>query len=271
MGRLDGKVAIVTGGASGIGKGAAIAMAEEGAAVMVTDVDDLQGEEVAAEIQKNGGKAAYRHQDTSDETAWPEIVGATVAAFGPLAVLVNNAGIAIGGAIEDFSLEDWRKQNAVNLDGVFMGTREAIRTMKTTGGGSIINVSSVAGLRGSAGLGGYCASKGGVRLFSKAAAVECARAGYKIRVNSVHPGIIDTPIWQKSVQDGWANDEALANTNFGVRDGANQIDVDALAESVPLGIAGVPKDIADGIVFLASDESRYVTGTELVIDGGVSA
>ena len=272
MGRLDGKVAIVTGAASGIGAGAAVALADQGAAVVLTDLNDPAGETLTREINEKGGKAVYYHQDVAEEDAWPEIVAAGESTFGPLKILVNNAGIAIGGSIAEFSLEDWRRQNAVNLDGVFLGTRAAIQTMRETGGGSIINISSVAGLKGSAGLSGYCASKGGVRLFSKAAAIECGRAGYKIRVNSVHPGIIDTAIWQADVMQLQHTDDDLAQRAFGLDEGANRVDIDRISEqSVPLGFSGLPVDIAEGIVYLASDESRYVTGTELVIDGGVSA
>ncbi len=272
MGRVDGKVAIVTGAASGIGAGAAVALAAQGAPVLLTDLNDPAGEALAAEINQNGGKAIYQHQDVADEDSWAAVVEVAESAFGPLKALVNNAGIALGGSIAEFSLEDWRKQNAVNLDGVFLGTRAAIRTMRESGGGSIVNISSVAGLKGSPGLAGYCASKGGVRLFTKAAAVECGRAGYKIRVNSIHPGIIETNIWNADITELRNSDDDVARASLGFRDGANQIDLDAMSERIaPLGFAGQPVDIAEGVVFLASDESRYVTGTELVIDGGIMA
>ena len=272
MGRVDGKVAIVTGAASGIGAGAAVALAEQGAAVVLTDLNDPAGETLAREITEKGGKAAYYHQDVAEEEVWPEIVSAAESTFGALKILVNNAGIAIGGSITDFSLEDWRRQNAVNLDGVFLGTRAAVRAMRETGGGSIINISSVAGLKGSPGLSGYCASKGGVRLFSKAVAVECGRAGYGVRVNSIHPGIIDTAIWQADVMQLRQTDDELAQRVFGLEEGANRVDIDQIAAvAAPLGFTGLPLDIAEGIVYLASDESRYVTGTELVIDGGLCA
>lgn len=272
MGRVEGKVAIVTGAASGIGAGSAVALAEQGAAVLLTDLNDAAGETVAAEINEKGGKAIYQHQDVAEEDTWPAAVEVAESAFGPLKILVNNAGIAIGGSVAEFSLEDWRRQNAINLDGVFLGTRAAIRTMRDTGGGSIINISSVAGLKGSPGLAGYCASKGGVRLFSKAAAVECARAGDKIRVNSVHPGVIDTAIWQGDVMALRDSSDDRARQALTIREGSNRIDIDEIAErGTPMGFAGEPRDIADGVVFLASDESRYITGTELVIDGGICA
>jgi NAD(P)-dependent dehydrogenase (short-subunit alcohol dehydrogenase family) len=161
------------------------------------------------------------------------------------------------------SLADWRRQQAINLDGVFLGTKHALPLMRESGGGSIVNMSSLAGLKGSAGLAGYCATKGGVRLFTKAVAMECAAAKDSVRVNSVHPGIIETPIWG-AIAEGMPG-EALSARR------ANAPDLDALsAMVVPTGVKGVPEDIAEGVLYLASDASRYVTGTELVIDGGLS-
>jgi NAD(P)-dependent dehydrogenase (short-subunit alcohol dehydrogenase family) len=256
-GRVSGKVALVTGGSSGIGRGAAEKLASEGATVVITDIQDHLGEEVAAGIKKAGGKAEYIHHDVTTEDAWVDVVGQVKARHGRLDILVNNAGIGIGGSVLDMTLEAWRKQTAVNLDGVFLGTKHSIPLMRGGGGGSIINISSVAGLKGAPTLAGYCATKGGVRLFTKAVAMECANAKDGIRVNSVHPGIIETPIWV---------------TVMGGEPGANAPpDLDAMSElAVPLGVKGVPEDIANGILWLASDESRYVTGAELVIDGGLS-
>ena len=258
MGRVDGKVAIVTGGASGIGRGCALRLAEEGARVAVTDIQDAAGEAVAAEIGGDG--AIYLRHDVTDEAAWTAVVRIAVERFGRLDILVNNAGIGLWGPITEFSLEDWRKQNAVNLDGVFLGTKHAIPPMRESGGGSIINMSSVAGLQGAANLAGYCATKGGVRLFTKAIALEVARD--HIRVNSVHPGVIDTPIWTK-----------VEPTAVPIPGGEGATpDPKAIASAiVPSGEVGYPRDVADGVVFLASDESRYVTGTELVIDAGITA
>lgn len=264
--KLKDKVALVTGGASGIGRQAAFALAREGAAVMVTDIDDAGGQETVAAIGKAGGRAAYAHQDVKSEEEWISIVRQTVEAFGGLHILVNNAGIGSGQLVTEMSLEAWNNQLAINLTGVFLGTKHSIPAMRAGGaGGSIINISSVAGLEGSAGLAGYCATKGGVRLFTKAVAKEYAAD--RIRCNSVHPGIIDTPIWTKIDEGGLAaTREAL-----GTPAGANSIPVDAIAMVAPLQRPGLPEEIANGILFLASDDSSYMTGSELVIDGGMTA
>ena len=257
--RVQGKVALVTGGASGIGLGCAEKLAAEGATVVVTDLQDAKGEEAAAAIGRAGGKARYLHHDVTDEAAWEAVIADIRSREGRLDILVNNAGIGLGGSVLEMSLADWRRQTAVNLDGVFLGVKHAIPLMRASGdGGSIVNMSSVAGLKGSAILAGYCATKGGVRLFTKSVAMECANAKDGIRVNSVHPGIIETPIWLSIVNPQ--------------NPGANAPpDLDAMSTmAVPLGVKGYPEDIANGVLWLASDESRYVTGAELVIDGGLS-
>lgn len=258
-GRVDGKVALVTGGASGIGRSCAETLAAEGAFVVVTDIQDHLGVEVVANIQKAGGKAEYVHQDVTDEQVWADVIEGLKARHGRLDILVNNAGIGIGGSVLEMTLTDWRRQTAINLDGVFLGVKHSIPLMRLSGaGGSIVNISSVAGLKGSANLAGYCATKGGVRLFTKAVAMECANARDGIRVNSVHPGIIETPIW---VTVG-------ATTNPGSN---APPDLDAIsAMAVPLGVKGLPQDIANGVLWLSSDEARYVTGMEMVIDGGLT-
>jgi NAD(P)-dependent dehydrogenase (short-subunit alcohol dehydrogenase family) len=256
MGQVEGKVAIVTGGASGIGAACATTLAGEGAKVVVTDLDDADGQAVADKIGNAGSEAIFLHQDVSLEESWLSIIDATERRFGRLDVMVANAGIGILCKAIEMSLADWRRQIAVNLDGVFLSVKYAVPAMRRAGGGSIIIMSSVAGLRGSAGLAGYCATKGGVRLFAKAVAMECAAAGDGIRINTVHPGVIDTPIWTKI--------SASAGLNV-------PIDPNEIAKAgVPLGRAGQAQDIANGVLFLASDASSYMTGAELVIDGGMT-
>ncbi|HVN00908.1 MAG TPA: glucose 1-dehydrogenase [Caulobacteraceae bacterium] len=260
MGKVEGKVALVTGGASGIGAGCAERLAQEGATVVITDVQDAKGAELVATIKKAGGKARYLHHDVTREDEWQTVVADVEKAEGRLDILVNNAGIGIGcPSITMMSLDDWRRQQAVNVEGVFLGIKHSLPLMRKAGhGGSIVNMSSVAGLKGSPILAAYCATKGAVRLFTKAIAMECANFKDGIRVNSVHPGIIETPIW-------------LSIAGMGEPGSNAPPDLDAMStQAVPLGVKGVPQDIANGVLWLASDESRYVTGAELVIDGGLS-
>jgi NAD(P)-dependent dehydrogenase (short-subunit alcohol dehydrogenase family) len=256
MGQVEGKVAIVTGGASGIGAACAATLAREGARLVVTDLDDMGGERVANAITGGGGEAIFLHQDVSLEETWPEVIEVAERRFGRLDVMVANAGIGILCRAVDMSLADWRRQTAVNLDGVFLSVKYAVPAMRKGGGGSIVIMSSVAGLRGSAGLAGYCATKGGVRLFAKAVAMECAAAGDGIRINTVHPGVIDTPIWTKLGSSAGRNVPIDPN--------------EAARAGVPLGRVGQAQDIANGVLFLASDASSYMTGAELVIDGGMT-
>jgi NAD(P)-dependent dehydrogenase (short-subunit alcohol dehydrogenase family) len=257
--RVKGKVALVTGGASGIGRASALLLAKEGAAVVVTDIQDDAGKDVVHAIKAAGGAALYCHHDVADEQAWESVVAQTKDRFGRLDILVNNAGIAIAASVLTMTLADWRRQQAINLDGVFLGVKHSLPLIRASGGGgSIINISSLAGLKGAPTLAGYCATKGGVRLFTKAVAMECGAARDNVRVNSVHPGIIETPIWLGIIPGAGAP-------------GANAPNLDAMSETVvPIGSKGVPEDIAQGVLYLASDESRYVTGSELVIDGGMS-
>ena len=259
-GRVEGKVALVTGGASGIGAGCSETLAREGAVVVITDVQDAKGAEEVAAIKKAGGKARYLHHDVTSEDEWVGVVADIEKSEGRLDVLVNNAGIGVAcPSITMMKLEDWRRQQAVNVEGVFLGIKHSLPLMRKSGkGGSIINMSSVAGLRGSPVLAAYSATKGAVRLFSKAVALECTGAKDGIRVNSMHPGIIETPIW-------------LQIAGFGQPGTNAPPDLDAMsANAVPLGVKGVPQDIANGVLWLASDESRYVTGMEMVIDGGLT-
>ena len=257
MGQLDGKIALVTGGASGIGAACATRLAREGATVVVTDLQDPKGEDLVRTI---GGGAIYLHHDVTSEDAWIAVVAEVKRAFGRLDILVNNAGIGLScPSITQMSLTDFRRQQAVNVEGVFLGLKHAIPLMREAkNGGSIINMSSVAGLKGSSILAAYCATKGAVRLLTKAVAMECAEAKDGIRVNSVHPGIIETPIWDTIV----GMDAPGSNS---------PPDLDAMSSAtVPLGVKGLPEDIANSVLWLASGESRYVTGQELVIDGGLT-
>lgn len=256
--RIEGKVAIVTGAASGIGAACARRLALAGGKVLATDVDAAGGEALARTIAADGGTCTFLPQDVCDEARWPQVIGAAEARYGRLDIMVANAGIAIAGSIEAMTLRDWQRQLAINLDGVFLSVKHAIGPMRRAGGGSIILLSSVAGLRGAAGLAGYCASKGGVRLFAKAAALE--GAADNIRVNSVHPGIIETPIWGKMTGGSPAE---RRNAPIDPHERASAM--------VPLGKVGSAQDVADGVLYLASDASRYVTGSELVIDGGMLA
>jgi NAD(P)-dependent dehydrogenase (short-subunit alcohol dehydrogenase family) len=259
MGQVQGKVALITGAAAGIGAACAEALAAEGARVVLTDLEDTQGEALAAKLRGLGSEAVYLHQDVTDEARWAEVIAAIEATHGRLDVLVSNAGIAIMKPLVDMTLDEWRRQNAVNLDGVFLSVKYAIPAMRRAGGGSIIMMSSIAGIRGSAGLAGYSASKGAVRLFSKSVALECAGARDGIRCNSVHPGVIETDIWQKMPQGSPGGRNAPVDPR------------QLAANIVPLGEAGTAADIAAGVVFLASDASRHMTGSELVIDGGSTA
>ena len=258
MGLVSGKVAMVTGAASGIGRACAKTLADEGAEVVVTDIDSEGMEATVSNIEGAGGTAFALAHDVTDENAWMAVLETVKDRYGGLNILVNNAGIGIGGPLLEMSLEDWRRQNAINLDGVFLGTKHSIPLIHESGGGSIIIMSSVAGLRGSPGLAGYGASKGGVRLFAKSAALECANTGLNVRVNSVHPGIIDTPIWTKISAQG-------------LIPGGNAINPDVLASDTVAHRAGRPQEIADGVLYLASDLAAYVNGSELVIYGGLTA
>jgi NAD(P)-dependent dehydrogenase (short-subunit alcohol dehydrogenase family) len=260
--RVEGKVALVTGAANGIGRSAALVLAREGAKIAATDLQDEKGASLLRELSAMGCECEYYHHDVTREEDWQSVVAQTRARFGRLDVLVNNAGIGLSSSVVDMAFADWKRQMAVNLDGVFLGVKYSLPLMREGGGGSIINVSSIAGIKASPNLSGYCATKGGVRLFTKSVALECAAARDGVRVNSLHPGITETAIWDTligTVEDG---------SNGGKERGPT---LDKLTErAVPLGYKAAPDDIANGVLWLASDESRYVTGTELVIDGGRS-
>ena len=250
MGRLDDKVALISGGARGMGAVEAKLFAGEGAMVVIGDVLEDEGRKTEAEINEIGGECLFVQLDVTSESSWQDAVAATVARFGKLDVLVNNAGIFRTEGVEETSGELWDQVMEINAKGVFLGTKSAITELRRAGGGSIVNISSVAGLTGGAGSAAYRASKGAVRLFTKSTAIQYAKDG--IRANSVHPGIIDTPMTAPNLMAG-------------------QERRDRSAARHPLGRVGQPEDVAYGVLFLASDESSFMTGSELVIDGGLTA
>ncbi len=253
-GRVEGKTALITGGASGLGAETARRLAREGAAVVLTDLAGDTGQAVADEITGASGRALFLTQDVADEARWAEVVAETLDRFGRLDVLVNSAGIATGGGgLLEVSYEAWRTMITINLDGTFLGMKAAAPAMVAAGRGSIINLSSILGKVGAAGAPAYCASKGGVMMLTKSAALELAPLG--VRVNSVHPGYIETPMVQ-NIFHGSENGNEMR---------------DAIISRHAMGRLGAPREIADGIVFLASDESSFMTGAELVIDGGYTA
>lgn len=257
-GRLDGKVAIVTGAASGIGQACAERLAADGAAVVVTDLQDAKGEAVAASIRAAGGAAVFLRQDVTQEAEWAAMMLAVKARFGGLNILVNNAGIGRDAPITEMSLETWRLQIGVNLEAMFLGLKHAIPLMRASGGGAVVNMSSAASDRPTANMSAYCASKAGVKHLTKVAALECAQTQSGVRVNSVHPGPIESPAWD--ALGGLTGDEP-----------AGKPDLDAYARAaVPLGVMGLPVDIANAVSFLVSEEARYVTGAELFVDGGLA-
>ena len=259
-GRVAGKVAFLSGAASGLGAACARLLAREGARVVVSDLRGDGAATVAAEIAASGAECFACEHDAREEASWERVTQATLDRYGRLDVAVNCAGIGGGPLLlpteQDF--EQWRAVMRVNLDGVFLGTKHAMAAMLRSDPvrGSIINISSVLGLVGRRGTEAYSASKGGVRLLSKSAALSCAEAGINVRVNSVHPGFIDTPL----LRAAW-------KLRFDDQDEARRA-FDALQ---PVGHLGEPDDVAYGVLYLASDESKFVTGSELVIDGGYSA
>jgi NAD(P)-dependent dehydrogenase (short-subunit alcohol dehydrogenase family) len=263
--QLDGKVALVTGGGRGIGAEACRALSSAGAAVLVTDVLENEGLGVAEELRARGGKAEFLKQDVTVEGQWEETVAAAVQKFGRLDVLVNNAGIEKMAFITDTTREEFQRILDVNVTGVFLGCKYAVRAMRPGGiaghGGSIINLSSIAGLVGVTALGAYNASKGAVRLLTKSVAVECGQLKTGVRCNSIHPGLIKTNMGDHFLQN--FVDLGLVAT---IKDSEN-----AFLRAVPLGDWGAPQDIAAAMVYLASDASRYVTGAELHVDGGFFA
>ena len=248
--RLENKVAFVSGGARGMGAAEAKMFAREGAKVVIGDVLDDVGKQTEAEINELGGECLYVHLDVSSEESWTSAIAETVSRFGKLDILVNNAGVVSRVMLEDLSVAEWDRVMNINAKGVFLGTKAAIPEMRKAGGGSIINISSISGIAGQSYVAAaYNASKGAVRIFTKSAAIQYASEG--IRVNSVHPGPIDTPMTAVRLGDAEARAESIAR--------------------IPIGRTGIPDDVAYGVLYLASDESSFVTGSELVIDGGYLA
>jgi 3(or 17)beta-hydroxysteroid dehydrogenase len=254
MGRIEGKVALVTGASTGIGRAVALRLAEEGARVVVSGRNTPAGQAVVAEIIAAQGEAIHVPLDVAEEAAWQSAYNALDDCYGRLDILVNNAGITMSGRIEDTELTEWRKVMAVNVDGVFLGTKHAIPLMRRSGGGAIVNLSSVLGITGTPMISAYTASKAAVRLFTKCAALECAEDG--IRVNSIHPAFIHTPMMEDTAIRMYG-DIATGKAEFG--------------KLHPIGHVGEPMDIANGVLYLVSDEAAFSTGAELVIDGGYTA
>ena len=248
MGRLDGKVAIISGGAKGQGAEEARIFAEEGAKIIIGDILDKDGMQIESEIVERGGEAKFVHLDVSLEEDWIKVVDLAIAKYGRLDILVNNAGILLMKGVEDTSNQEWDNIQNINSKGVFLGSKTVIPAMRRSGGGSIINISSIAGLIGSK-FSAYGASKGLVRTLTKSIAVNHGHEG--IRCNSVHPGIIETDMVSDMIGTQEGKEYQLNRT--------------------PLKVIATSRDVAFGVLYLASDESRYVTGSELVIDGGITA
>jgi NAD(P)-dependent dehydrogenase (short-subunit alcohol dehydrogenase family) len=249
MERLLGRVALVTGGASGIGKATAERLAAEGAAVVVSDISDVAGKTVASDIEESGGRACYVHLDVASPEEWEAAVALTIEEFGGLDILVNNAGMGDLDVIEDTTLEAWSHTIAIDQTGVFLGMKTAAAALKASGHGSVINISSIFGTSGGFGTSpAYHAAKGAVRTMTKNAALHWATDG--VRVNSIHPGFIDTPIL-----------DGAKGTPF----------EQAMLELTPMDRLGLPREVAAGVAYLASDDAAFVTGSELYIDGGYLA
>lgn len=257
MNRITDKICLVTGAANGLGEASSRLLAKEGGTVILTDIDVERGESLAQEIRDTGAQALFiRHNVTSEED-WNRVFTTVLDRYGKLDVLVNNAGGGTYNDVETLSLEDWKNIISLNLDSTFLGTQLAIKSMKDTGGGSIINMSSVGGLVGSPNLVAYSAAKAGVKLFTKSVALHCGAQNYNIRVNTVHPGLIKTKSGMEM---------ASKATGMSVEDAET-----AFAAMHPIGRIGIPLEIANMVLFLASDESSFATGGEFVVDGGYTA
>lgn len=259
MGRVDGKVALVTGAASGLGEADARLLAKEGAKVVVTTRKKLdEGKRVVEEILKEGGEATFMKLDVTSEDGWKEVVEATIKKYGKLNVVVNNAGISVVKNIEQTSLEDWNQVMGINATGVYLGTKYGILAMKDSGEpGSIINISSIEVHINEPDFFAYNAAKGAVKSLTKTAAIYCCEAGYNIRVNAVYPGYIYTLMMEQEARDSGLTLE--------------QYKAKVAEQYCPIGHVGEPIDIAYGVLYLASDESKFVTGADFIVDGGISA
>lgn len=251
MDRVADKIALITGGASGIGRDTAKRLAAEGARIAVSDINIAGAQATAADI---GGDALALEHDVTDEASWQSVVDEVDARLGGLQILVNCAGVVSLDTVEETSLEEWRRVHAVDLDAVFLGCKLAVPVIARHGGGSIVNLSSISGIVASHNLAAYNSAKAGVRHLTKSVALHCARQGYDIRCNSIHPAFIDTAML----------DDIL-------RRGSREEGLERLARQVPLGKVGDTDDVAWAVVYLASDESKFMTGAEMVLDGGVSA
>ena len=253
-GRVEGKVALITGGASGLGESSALLMAQEGGKVVIADIDETKGR---ALVERIGKAAHFVKLDVTSEEQWIAAIAETVRHFGALHVLVNSAGIGLTKTVEEITLEEWRRVHAIDLDGVFLGCKHGVGEIKkhtATLGGSIVNISSISGIIAGANMAAYNSAKAGVRLLSKSVALHCAKSGYNIRCNSVHPTFIDTPILDRH------------RKRFGA-----EVMAQKFGKQVPIGRLGRPNEVGYGILYLASDESSFTTGSELIIDGGISA
>lgn len=266
MNRLDGKVALISGAARGIGGETATLMAQAGAKVVIGDVLDERGRQTVAQINAAGGQAEYVHLDVTKEDDWTAAINTATGKFGKLDILVNNAGVFIGKGIEDISMAEWDKLVAVNMTGVFLGTKMAAPALREAAkssehGSAIVNLASIAGIVGSQLDPLYSMTKGGVTLFTKSTALEFGRKGYRIRCNSIHPGVIQTDMGESTfvarAQRTGSNDTSAARAT--------------VLSTVPWGRLGVANDIAKGIVFLASDDAGYMNGAGLIVDGGMTA
>lgn len=253
MAKLEAKVALVTGGASGIGRASCVALAREGARVVVADINEVGGQ---ATVEQIGDAACFQYLDVSRECDWEAATTKALETFGRLDILVNCAGIGITGHVEDIALEDWNRIVAINLTGSMLACKHGIRAIKPfSPGGSIINLSSIGGLLGTSDLAAYCATKAGVTLLTKSAALDCAELGYGIRCNAIHPTYVDTEMLDPVAEIIGDRSTMIAS----------------MAQNVPLGRLAKPEDIANSVVFLASDDAAMITGTAFLVDGGTTA